>query len=398
MSEEKPKKTKIDLKARLGKKDIAGGGAPGAGVPAPAASLGSTPPPSSGGGAPAAVPAPVIKPTGIAPPPGISPGIPLPPFATAAKPAPAREPKQTAQAQTIKVEVGEEVEAERSKYRKFIALSALLGIGLGAGVAFPISAQRERSDRGKLAVVGAAQLEKDVKGANDVLKQLTDKLQAAIDDFGSQKYPTDFGKELASLVVPFDALTLENKRVGDLPAKTQKLLFQYLIAVEDLNNTRERLQSQIGFAKDAIPTFWKESKEPVVAYSIVLKQEGQKGFLAQLVPNKDPFVYAKDWPASYEVKIIERSQQGAKENVKKGSRYTKGDLIQQEPQIFPVDPNTTMALRGEAAVGALAKSLREMKLQLEGNNDDPQNPKIGVAKLGEDLVRELHQNSLAGAK
>ena len=95
MAEDKSKKPKIDLKARLGKTNIGTQAVP---LPVPGQ---SQPPPSGSGG----------KSPNIAPPPGISPGIPVPPFAQAAKPAAAEPPppKPTAVQQTIKVEVGEEI-------------------------------------------------------------------------------------------------------------------------------------------------------------------------------------------------------------------------------------------------------------------------------------------------
>src|SRR5206468_3958242 len=107
--------------------------APGA-VPVPMPSGGGMPPPmalddagrtsavpSSSPSAPA--PAPVARPSGggIAPPPNMSPGIPLPPFGPAAR-RPAAEPKATAQAQTIKVEIGEEIHQERKAASKRTAI------------------------------------------------------------------------------------------------------------------------------------------------------------------------------------------------------------------------------------------------------------------------------------
>src|SRR5262249_39433199 len=140
MAEEK-KKSKIDLKARLGKTAMTSAGqaavpvpAPGAQVPAPAGAPTPAPPAQPGSGAaapdaspvqgrPPSQPAPAMGSSppvaaytpppiaaGIAPPPaiaqGISPGIPLPPFATQPRP---QQPPPKAAAQTIKVEVSEEI-------------------------------------------------------------------------------------------------------------------------------------------------------------------------------------------------------------------------------------------------------------------------------------------------
>ena len=106
MADDKGKKPKIDLKARLGK-TIQGG--PAVPLPVP----GSQPPPGDG-----TVPTPPPpRAAGIAPPPGLSPGIPIPPFAQA-KAQSVAPPKPTAAQQTIKVEVGEEIHAERKKAKR----------------------------------------------------------------------------------------------------------------------------------------------------------------------------------------------------------------------------------------------------------------------------------------
>src|SRR5438552_3362990 len=97
MAEDKSKKPRIDLKARLAKTATFPLPAPGSSRP---------------GGVP---PAPSSRPP-LGPPMGISPGIPLPPFGharSAAKPS-----KPTAAQQTIKVEVGEEIHEERRKASK----------------------------------------------------------------------------------------------------------------------------------------------------------------------------------------------------------------------------------------------------------------------------------------
>src|SRR5262249_1387933 len=146
-------------------------------VPSPVQSGGPPPPavddgrPSSPSAAPRSQPAPAPNavpaprpsgPQGIAPPPGISPGIPLPPFGPQRPKA--SEPKAaTAQAQTIKVEIGEEIHQERKAASKRTAIYAVLAALVGVGVGFVAGGAKERGDRGKLAFEGAGALEKDVK-------------------------------------------------------------------------------------------------------------------------------------------------------------------------------------------------------------------------------------------
>src|SRR5690349_6962285 len=112
MAEEK-KKTKIDLKARLGKTQTGMGGSVPLPTPGPSAPSqpGASSPPAAADGVPPPVvpiPTPSVRPSGGGLSPGISPGIPLPPFAQRPSQREAA-PKPTAAQQTIKVEVGEEV-------------------------------------------------------------------------------------------------------------------------------------------------------------------------------------------------------------------------------------------------------------------------------------------------
>src|SRR5687768_8610284 len=174
------KKSKIDLKARLGKSSMSGPS--GAGVPVPmpvpGAAPGTTPIPDGGdGGAPAAAPqrAPSVRPpVGIAPPPGLSPGIPMPPFAQQKREA---APKPSAAQQTIKVEESEVIHTERKKAQKKIALYGALAALVGIGMGYLVGGAKANSDVGAKAVKTAGDLAKEVKDANEKLRELATKLE-----------------------------------------------------------------------------------------------------------------------------------------------------------------------------------------------------------------------------
>src|SRR5262245_23532909 len=165
------KKSKIDLKARLGKTGtLSGGAAAPVPLPVPGASApGSAPPPpaDSRPGAPAPAPSQggsVRPPMGLAPPPGITPGLPAPLFA---QPKKEREAKPSAQQQTIKVEVGEEIIKEREAARKRAALYAGIAAVVALGLGLAVGRVWQRGDNSTAAGKGAATLEKDVKAANE---------------------------------------------------------------------------------------------------------------------------------------------------------------------------------------------------------------------------------------
>jgi len=402
MADDKAKKTKIDLKARLGKTTQVGLQPPGP-LPMPGGA-GPTPPPppsdsGSGGGAPSAPSSnpgasarPAQGPTpipGIAPPLGLSPGIPIPPFAQPQRPAPAAQPKPTAAQQTIKVEIGEEIEHERKKWKRFVMLGAFGGAIVGLGLGFVGGGSKSTGDRARAAARGAEKLEKDVKGTVDKLKELDAKLTEAAEQLKSKTFPDDLGASLSGLTIPFDSTNLDGKDVGSLPSRVLKNVLNFTSAVEALNKDRESLKNIVGFTKEPITKAWAEEKAPVAHFSVVFRFEGQKTVVAELVPNKAPFAWKSDYPASYKVTRIENN----KPVEKSANRWVKGDLPGNDLTAIPVDPRTVAAFTSEQLVGKLIKGVYDMRSQVAGNKDNPTNETPGVVKMAEDLVLELHKAS-----
>jgi hypothetical protein len=402
MAEDKAKKTKIDLKARLGRTTAMGMTSPGA-LPAPP---GATPvpgapdaPSSSPGSGPGSVPAPPasrpsnipapapsVRPMGIAPPPGLSVGIPLPAFAPQQRQAPRAEPKQSAAQQTIKVEIGEEIHEERKKARNRAMMAAAAGVVIGGVIGFVAGGSSEKGDRAKGAARGASALTKDVKAANDKLKELDAKLTEAADKLKNKAFPDDLATALAGLTIPFDSTNLDGKGVGGMPNKLFKLVLTYTSDVENLNKSRESLKNLIGFAKDPITKAWKEESAPVVNYSILFRSDGGK-VVGDLVPNKDTFPWKGDFPGKY--KVV------SKPTDKDVVRWVKGDLTGGSDTIaIPIDPKTTAAFSTEVFSGRLIKAIAEMREALNGNKDNPTNETPGLLKNGDDLANELHKACL----
>ncbi|MGK3962385.1 formin [Sorangium sp. So ce118] len=332
---------------------------------------------------------------GIAPPPGISPGIPLPPFAPPARPViHTPPPKPTAAAQTIKVEVGEEVEQERRKASKKTALYAVLAALVGIGIGFAAGGAKERGDRGKLAVEGAAGLEKDVRAANEKMQELNEKLVAAAEQLSRKSFPTQLTTELGAINVPFDATNLEGKQIGSLPGRVMRQLLGFTTSVQDLNKTKDSLKNLLAAAQGPVEKSWKEQEEPLANFSVVFRRDGDKT-LAELVPNKAPFPFGKDWPAKYTVTRLERTQQGVKPADKEATRWTKGDIAGGDLQALPVDPQSVAAFTSEQIVFKLRGALIDVRQLLEGKKDDPTSETPGLIKEGDDLANELHKISLA---
>ncbi|WP_437581755.1 formin [Sorangium sp. So ce887] len=303
-------------------------------------------------------------------------------------------PKPTAAAQTIKVEVGEEVEQERRKASKKTALYASLAALVGIAVGFAVGGTKERGDRGKLAVEGAAALEKDVRAANAKMEELTKKLEEGAAKLSQKSFPAELTTELGAINVPFDATNLEGKQIGSLPGRVMRQLLAYTTSVQDLNKTKDSLKNLLTAAQGSVEKSWKEQDEPVVNFSVVFRRDGDKT-LAELVPNKAPFPFGKDWPAKYTVTRLERTQQGLKAAEKEATRWTKGDIAGGDLQTLPVDPQSVAAFTSEQIVFKLRGAMIDVRQLLEGNKENPVTETAGLIKEGDDLANELRKISLA---
>jgi hypothetical protein len=416
---EETKKPKIDLKARLGKTMVAnsGGSAPvplpvpaGASpIPGMPGSSPSSPPGDLPGGdrisaPPASTPlparaAPVARPSGmgIAPPPGmLSPGIPLPAFAPAVQPKPAAAPAapQGGAAQTIKVEIGEEVQEERKRAGRQKVIFAFIGAFVGIGLGFVAGGQSADSKRSKGAQSGAAALEKEVSDANKKMAELGVLVDQGVEALGAKKYPDDLSKSLSELAIAFDANTLSGKNVGALPAKAFRSLLVYTKEVEGLNEKKDSLRNLLSAMKKPVEAAWEDEKDPKFAFTVIFQGSEEK-MTAELVKVKDPFKIKGDWPKEFPI-IKKEMQQGKRVDAEKpAQRWLGKGLTGEKPQAIPVDPASVAAFTTDQIVIQLRKGLYDTKILLEGDKSDPQNETPGLIKLGETLASELNQVALA---
>jgi len=375
MADDKSKKPKIDLKARLGKTNLGTQSVP---LPVP----GQSQPPPSGAG----------KAQGIAPPPGISPGIPVPPFAkpkAAAAEAPA--PKPTAVQQTIKVEVGEEIIKEREKAKKRLYMAAAGTAVVGILIGYPVGGAAERNKRGTAVVANAKSLLSDIKAANEKMQELDTILGEAAEKLGKKEYPAELSGQLGGINIPFDSTKVDGSAISGLKASALRSLLKYTSGVEELNKKKDSLKGLLDLAKAPVEKAWKEEKAPVMNFSVLFRGD-QKGVIAELVPVKDPFEIGKDWPANYAVMRPERTQQGIKSVEKKYNRYTKGDLPGGgDPVLIPVDPTSTAIFTSQEVVRNLRKAFVDLREVLKGNHDDPRNETDGLVGDGDKLVTEIQK-------
>jgi len=326
------------------------------------------------------------------PAPGLGAGLPLPPFP---QPVPPREAvrKPEVQPQTIQVGGSEEIRKERIAASRRAALFATLAalVALAGGVA--IGGAQERAARGKLAVMSAGDLEKEVKAANEKLRELDEKLQDASERLGRKEFPADLATSLGALTIPFEPQSLEKPGLGNM-GKALGSLMSYASAVQELNEDREQLRRTLSSQKPRVEKAWKEESEPQVAYSVLFRPERDKGMMAELVPNKDPFKLGGDFPAEYTV-VAPEVQQGRRQGVeKKVKRWIRGDLTGGDPIAVPVTPQTT-AFVADKVVAQLRLEITELVEALRGKNKGTPWETNGLLKDGGDLAEELHKLSLA---
>ncbi len=364
---EKPKRRKIDLKSRLS--SVRGTGAVAATSDRKSSDpLAFPPPPATG-----SVPAPKL------------PGVPAAgvssPFAQ-----PEPEVKQTAQQQTIKVEMGEEVVAARKKSRKKLALYVGITAVVCAVLGFQLGKIRERGTQGFKAVEGATGLSEDISEANKTMSGMSDAIRGALEALGNDEYPDDLAEVLKSTNVPFSSANFKGRAVGSLPAELLTALLKYNTGVEKLNKNKDLLRNLVGTAKPQVVEFWAQKAKPVMTHAVVFTKNGEK-VTASVGKIKEPFVIKEKWPASFTVII----GAGKKAKEQEAPRYKGGKFLDGDDKYgIPIDGKTIAKLTIRELVFKLRFALDDTKNLIDGvESPRPDLATDGLLKEGERLIKEL---------
>jgi hypothetical protein len=376
------KKRKIDLKARLSNVRAAGtmAGAAGAPTPAPGSDSAAFPPPPASGSVP---PPKMMSGSGIAPPAALL---------AKARPAAEKESRPTAQQQTIKVEVGEEVLAERRKIRKRMALYGAIAAVVTALFGFFIGQTKAQGDAQRLAVAGAGTIAKNIEESGVVLSELSDVLREATDLLGQEKYPAELGEKLKATHVPFNSELLTGKKIGGLPGSVLQGLLAYAGDVDRLNKRKDKLRNLLGMAKKPFEEYVAEKKKPMVRFSVLFTPQ-RKGMMAELAPLKQPFEEEADWPDKTKVMRLQRGKAAEAE----AERWKKGELSGQTPLYIPVDQKTVAGFTSKRLIFDLKKALADTKDLVDGRQSQiPSEQTDGLFKDGEQLMAELKKVAQAG--
>ncbi len=401
MSDDKSKKPKIDLKARLGKSTPSMPGATpstvGAppGMPAAPGSLdGLAPRPSVPGPPPSLSIAP---PVGIAPPPGLvpqvslAPGLVSNPFAPKPAPSAAPPPKPapvSAEQQTIKVELGEEIHEERRKANKRAIVFAAIAMVAGVGIGWVAGGSKEKSTRADLAVQGAKALEVEVSDATKKIEELTPMLKEIDDGLKAKKYPSAVVGKLSSFAVPFNAASIDGKGAGNMPGKIQKQLFSFVKKCEELEEKKNALKNVVGGIQKNLETAWAEEQKPLFKLGVSFRTSSGN-MIAEMVRFKDPWETASSsWPKDPKVFVPVMKEGRRAEEEKGAARWEKGDLTGSSPIVIPLEPSSVAGFTDERVVLQLIKATSEVKSLITGGGM-PGQETAGLLQEGEQLAAAL---------
>jgi hypothetical protein len=383
-------KPKIDLKARLGKAQV------GQGVPAPVApavpgmgrSFGSVPAPAVGSAAPPAA--------GFGASPAAQVGVPMPPFGGgAAGPSTdafgarvAASPMSRAPAPTtIKIELDEEtVRAARRGGKRagiFASITAVGGMVLG----FAFGQRSSDSKVAQGALMGAQDLIGDIDKSQAKIKELGDKIAAAVTDLKNKKYPEAFANELGGLSIPFGADKLAGRNIGRFDPRTLSVLFDYTGDVEALNDRKDALKNLFSGQKAAIIAAIGSAQTPKVSWSVFVQKSPAHGPVAILaaVGGTDAFPYKDAWPAKFKLST-------GRELVD-AERYNGGDVFTTSPEkkivAIPIDPDSVAASFPTDVLSRITSELAKTSTILAGNGTPGDDNENGVLKKGEALLTAL---------
>jgi len=297
--------------------------------------------------------------------------------------APAAAP--VAAAQTIRIDMGDDVmRAQRGGKMKVLVL-ALITAGIGGFVGFTLGGASERNAGATAAMQGAQDLTKDVDAANAKIGELADILKSAREKLGKAQFPDDEVTKLGALNIPFAGANLAGKSIGRFKADVLTMLVDFASASSEANDNKGDLQRLLSGNKKGVQEFLDSQTKPQVRWSVIVSPTGV-GPLASMQPVPTPFPLGsedkKTWPDSFDLMAG-----GKKTTVK---RYQKGDAATEDPTFIPVDPSTQGAVCPSDVLVKLRGRLSDLEETLRGNQT-PGEEKTGLLESGQALAKKLKQ-------
>lgn len=339
------KKPKIDLRARLGKKTVAGGQV-------------SIPPPMATGGA-----------------------IPAPPFASK-PPPPAEEKPKYREPQAIKIEMSEEVvQAQKKGKSKVIMVAAAMAV-VGGMIGIALGGGMERSKSHGIALDGAKLMVEDIDKANVEIAKLSSILDEAKRSLSDGEFPTEATKKMADVNIPYDGTYLAGKGMGLMKPLINKMLVDFAGKSVQANEQKDLLMRMLTASESAYNAMTAQQKTPKMQWSVFVVN-GANGPMAVMQPIPEPFLMSAAWPAEVEI------PEGDKKT--KLPLYKKDNPIGNPPMLIPVDPKSQSQVypADQMLLSKLHSEIVALDEVLKGDKSDASNEKKGLVDLGTLLIDEL---------
>jgi hypothetical protein len=351
----------------------------------PPAAFGSTPPPVG------STPPPMPAGFGVAAP-GTPGGVPVPPFGSSRPAADpfgspvAASPIARAVPQTIKIELDEETMRAAQKGGKRAGILGVIALIAGLGVGFTVGGRYSDSKGATIALQGAQELIGDIEKSQAKIKDLTDKIGAAVKDLKDRKFPEAFSNDLGGLSIPFGADKLAGRNIGRFDSRTLQMLFSYTNDVEALNDRKDAMRNLFTGQKKAIMDALGAAQSPKVGWSVFIQKSpahGPVAILAALNPT-DSFGYKDaNWPGKFKIS-------NGRELVET-DRYAGGDVISTEKKVVavPIDPDSVVSAFPNDILSRITGELAKTEAVLTGSGTPGADDETGVIKKGDQLLTAL---------
>jgi hypothetical protein len=374
------RKRKIDLKTRLSSVRATtsiGAIGPGGGDRA-SDPLSFPPPPATG-----SVPAPRL--------PGGLPAV-SSPFAP-----PEPEKKPVAQVQTIKVEMGEEVQEARKKASRATWVVAFLTMAVGGGIGFGLGNSFQAGKAGRDAAENAGALLADVEAAQKSASELSDAIRKAKETLKGGEFPADFPKFLRDTNIDFASDKFADRKPAGLPKDVLGSLLRYANDVEKFQRQKRKVAGQLDAVKEPIEEFFAEQKVKKYKYAVVFGKTKDKQFYAQLGLLNDPLATDKTFPETFKLKVGTTEKEAVLyTDAKGGPQLAEGE----KAAGILVDPETTAEFSRGGQVWTQAQAaVSDLYDLLEGKeSNDPNEQADGVMKNGTALTTGLKKVADASSR
>jgi hypothetical protein len=322
--------------------------------------------------------------------------IPAPPFASRPPPAAASEPArpQIIQPQAIRIEMSEEiVQAQKKGRTKVMMIAAGTAmVGMVLGYVFGDGASRRTAQNN--ALLGAEELAKEVDTANAEIEKLAKLMDEAKRALSDGKFPEEAVRGLGDIEIPFDSTHLVGKGTQLMSVDVNRMLIDFAGSAVQANEQKDRLQRVLSNQRKALEDIFAQKEKPKFQWSVFVVN-GPHGPMASMQPLPAPFfVTSKDpikdkdgkdapfaWPEEIEVPDGDKKL--------KLKRYSKGDAVTEDPQFFPVDPDSQSLVCPVDTMILLRKEIVGLETLLAGDMSDPTNEKPGLADMGKKLIDDL---------